>query len=315
MQKRLGQLSFADDLIAGASNFLSEADARVDWEPIEKELTGIYASSTGRPSYPLLLLFKTLLLQQWYGLSDPGMEEALADRISFRRFVGLSLSDAVPDHSTIHRFRSKLGDRYGALLSALNRQFESRGFVVKEGTMLDASFVQSSSGKKSVDPEAGVYGRHKAESVSGYKMHASVDRGSRLVRRVAITPANVSDTVVADELVMGDEEAVYADKAYDKRARRAALEARGIFCGIMHRPNPGRPLSAEQTAFNKEIAKKRAQVEHTFGILKLHYRLRRTRYIGLARAAVQIVLACMAMNIKRVLKLVKAKASPGGALA
>jgi len=309
MQKRLGQLSFADELAGGAANFLTEADAHVDWDLIEKELTGIYAALTGRPSYPLLLLFKTLLLQQWYGLSDPGMEEALADRISFRRFAGLSLSDAVPDHSTIHRFRSKLGDRYERLLASLNGQFESRGFMVKEGTMLDASFVQSSSRKKTVDPEAGAYGRHKAESVSGYKMHAAVDRGSRLTRRIIVTPANVSDTVVADGLVMGDEGAIYADKAYDKRARREALESRGIFCGIMHRPNPGRPLSAEQTTFNKEIAKKRAQVEHTFGILKLHYRLRRTRYLGLTRTAVQIVLACMAMNIKRVLKLARPEAA------
>ncbi len=305
MQKKIGQLSFADDLVKGATNFLSEVDKVLDFSLLEKELSGIYGSSTGRPSYPLVLLFKTLLLQQWYNLSDPGMEEALSDRISFRRFVGLSLSDAVPDHSTISRFRSQLGDRYDQLLSSMNTQFESQGFVIKEGTMLDASFVRSSSAKKTVDPEAGTYGSRKKDNVCGYKMHMAVDRKSGLVRRVIITPANINDTTPADALVMGDEQAVYADKAYDKHSRRKALEERGIFAGLMHRPNQYHPLTSRQIAFNKRMTKLRSPVEHIFGILKNHYRLRRTRYIGLTRTAVQITLACMAMNIKRTLVLAK----------
>ena len=306
MQKKLGQLSFADDLVNGATNFLSEVDKVLDFSLLEEELSGIYGSQTGRPSYPLVLLFKTLLLQQWYNLSDPGMEEALSDRISFRRFVGLSLSDPVPDHSTISRFRSQLGDRYERLLSSLNTQFESQGFIIKQGTMMDASFVRSSSKKKTVDSEAGVYGRQHKDNACGYKMHMAVDRKSGLTRRVITTTANINDTVVADALVMGDEQAVYADKAYDKRARRKELKELGIFAGIMYRPHPRYPLSRSQTAFNKRMTKLRAPVEHVFGILKNHYRLRRTRYIGLTRTAVQVTLACMAMNIKRCLVLAKA---------
>ncbi len=307
MQKQLGQLSFADDLVNGATNFLSEVDKVLDFSLLEKELSGIYSCNTGRPSYPLVLLFKTLLLQQWYNLSDPGMEEALSDRISFRRFAGLSLSDAVPDHSTISRFRSQLGDRYDKLLSSLNTQFESQGFVIKQGTMLDASFVRSSSPKKAVDPEAGTYGSRKKDNVCGYKMHTAVDRKSGLVRRVIITPANVNDTTPADDLVMGDEKAVYADKAYDKHSRRKELQERGIFVGIMHRPNQYHPLKPAQTAFNKRMTKLRAPVEHVFGILKNHYRLRRARYIGLTRTAVQITLVCMAMNIKQCLVLARTR--------
>jgi len=116
----------------------------------------------------------------------------------------------------------------------------------------------------------------------------------------------VNDTVIADDLVMGDEGAVYADKAYDKRERRKALAERGIFAGIMHRPGAARPLSPKQVAFNKRMTKLRAPVERVFAVLKLHYRLRRTRYLGLRRTAVQITLACMAMNLKRVLVLAKA---------
>jgi len=306
MQRKLGQLSFADGLVSGAQNFLSEADELFDWRVIESELSGIYNSGTGRPSYPLLVLFKTLLLQQWYGLSDPGMEEALCDRISFRRFAGLSLSDAVPDHSTISRFRTQLGDRFEGLLSSLNGQIESRGLLIKQGTMLDASFVSAASKKKTVDPEAGSYGRYPEKGSSGYKMHASVDRKTNIVRRVIVTPANTNDASPADSLIMGDEEAVYADKAYDKHSRRAALEARGVFAGLMHRSNKYHSLSRSQTAFNKRVSRLRAPVEHVFGILKNHYRLRRSRYIGLQRTAVQITLACMAMNIKRALVLSKA---------
>ena len=306
MQKKIGQLSFADDLLQGATNFLSEIDQVLDFSLLEEELSGIYGSKTGRPSYPLVLLFKTLLLQQWYNLSDPGMEEALSDRISFRRFVGLSLSDAVPDHSTISRFRSQLGDRYEKLLSSMNTQFESQGFVIKEGTMLDASFVRSSSPKKTVDPEAGTYGGQHKENACGYKMHMAVDRKSGLTRRVITTTANTNDSTPADALVMGDEQAVYADKAYDKHWRRKALEERGIFAGLMHRPNQYHPLTPKQIAFNKRMTKLRAPVEHVFGILKNHYRLRRARYIGLTRTAVQVTLACMAMNIKRCLVLSRA---------
>ncbi len=92
--------------------------------------------------------------------------------------------------------------------------------------------------------------------------------------------------------------------------RRKALEERGVFAGIMHRPNQYHPLKPAQAAFNKRMTKLRAPVEHVFGILKNHYRLRRARYIGLTRTAVQITLACMAMNIKRCLVLARTQGFP-----
>lgn len=304
MQKvQTAQLGFLDGLVMERRSFLTDVDALIDWSPVAAVLGGIYASPKGRPSYPLLLMFKILLLQQWYGLSDPGMEEAVADRISFRRFVGLGLGDAVPDHTTICRFRAQVGGRMEALMTTLNAQFELKGLIVKQGTLLDASFVKASSGKREVDPEAGRFGQNKDGRVSGYKAHVGVDQNSGIVRRVVVTPANVNDTVPADALVMGDEKAVYADKAYDKRTRRQALEQRGVFCGIMHRPNRVHRLREEQTAFNKAVGKIRAPVERIFAVLKEHYGLRRTRYRGLARTTTQIFMAIMAMNLKRALVL------------
>lgn len=300
MQKAFsGQLELVDGLVAERPSFLRDVDALVDWAPVVSALSGIYGSGTGRPSYPLLTLLKALLLQQWYGLSDYELEAALADRISFRRFAGLGLGDEVPDHSTICRFRARAAERFEAVMAALEAQFEEKGLLVKRGTLLDASFVKSSSGKRRVDPEAGRYGLNKESGVSGYKAHVGVDQGSGLVRRVAVTPANVNDTVAADELIAGDEAAVYADKAYDTRARRERLEARGVFAGLMHRPCGARKLTGEQTAFNKAVGKTRCAVERVFAVLKLHYRMRRTRYRGLTRTAAQIRLAIIAMNLKR----------------
>jgi len=303
MQRVAGQLSLADGLVKGANNFLSEADALVDWSQIQEQLEGIYIASTGRPSYPLLTLFKAMLLQQWYGLSDPRTEEAISDSISFRRFVGLSLSDTVPDHSTLSRFRAQLGSRYAELQEAFNGQLDQRGLIIRKGTMIDASFVQSSSRQRRVDPEAGRYGMQSQDSTCGYKMHTAVDQFSGLVRKVIVTSANINDTTPADELILGDEAAVFADRAYDKHERRQSLEQRGVVAGLMHRGNKYHPLSASQKAFNRKMSRLRAPVERTFAILKVHYRLRRTRYIGLIRTAVQINLAIIAMNIKRALVL------------
>jgi transposase, IS5 family len=303
MQRKSGQLSLADGLVRGAKNFLGEAEALIDWSEIEQQLEGIYSASTGRPSYALLTLFKAMLLQQWYGLSDPRTEEAISDSISFRRFVGLSLADPVPDHSTLSRFRAQLGNRMAKLQEAFNQQLDRRGLIVRQGTLIDASFVQSSSRQKRVDPEAGRYGRQQEDSISGYKMHAAVDQFSGIVRKVIVTGAHVNDSTPADELILGDEAAVYADRAYDKHKRREALEQRGVFAGLMHRSSKYHDLSPSQKAFNRMIGPLRAPVERAFGILKLHYRLRRTRYIGLVRTAVQINLAIIAMNVKRALVL------------
>lgn len=307
MRRKIEQMGLADGFVAERpGSFLVRLDEFVDWTAFEAALADIYSSTTGRPSYPLLVLFKTLLLQQWYCLSDPQMEEALFDRISFRRFVGLGLSDSVPDHSTISRFRTRLGGKALELFEILNGQLDTAGLIVRNGTMMDASFVKAASNKKRLDPEAGQYGSHGEQSVAGYKAHVAMDQEFGIVRRVVVTPANINDTSVADQLIMGDEQAVYADKAYDKRARRQLLADRNVFVGIMHRPESWRPLTKRQTAFNNRMTKIRSQVEQVFAVMKHHYRLRRTRYRGLTRVTTQIVLTLMAMNLKKSMAAIEA---------
>jgi transposase, IS5 family len=243
MRRELGQLSF-DGLVeggAGRNRQLERIAARVDWASFARLLGEIYAAPVGRPSYGPLVLLRCLLLQQWYRLSDPGLEEALADRLSFRRFVGLALADPVPDHSTLSRFRSELVRRglSERLLAELNRQLNAKGLMVKTGTLIDASLVAADARRprkdepkeRRSDPDAS-WNAMPEQPLFGYKMHLAVDQGSGLVRQAILTPANVSDKTPFLDLVQGDEQAVLADKGYDGWWYRQELARRGIADGI-----------------------------------------------------------------------------------
>ena len=152
------------------------------------------------------------------------------------------------------------------------------------------------------DPQAG-WTRKTGRSRFGYKAHAAVDEGSGLVRKAAMTPADIHDSIPADDLVQGDERAVYADKAYDSEARRAGLRERGIEPRIMYQARRNRPLKAWQTWFNKAVAPVRAGVERLFATMKRTYGYRRVRYLGLARNEVQLQAMCAAINLRRALAL------------
>jgi IS5 family transposase len=309
------QYSLAEAFIGrklGTNARLERIEGLVKWCRFEKLLGRLHDASVGRPAYPVLVMFKALLLQQWYGLSDVELEEALNDRLSFRRFVGLGLDEATPDHTTLCRFRNDLAAAGLAekLFAEMNRQLEQHGLVVKRGTLIDATLVQAAvnpSGSASApsDPDAAFTKRPgKPGGTFGFKAHIAVDEGSQLVRAAQLTPANVNETVVADALIQGDEAAVYADRAYDTRARRAALRARGIKDRIMHRPNKHHPeLPPWQQRRNQLIARIRGRVETAFAVLKRGYGWSRVRYLGLAKNQSHLHLLCIALNLRRAVAL------------
>jgi transposase len=147
-ERRVGQKSFADELVAdaaGANAMLEQAGRLVDWREVESLLGGLRSGAMGAPAYPSLVLFKALLLQQWHALSDPALEDALTDRLSFRRFIGLGLSEQVPDHSTLWRFREQLATSGMAerAFALVTRQIERSGFVLRQGTLIDASLIRA----------------------------------------------------------------------------------------------------------------------------------------------------------------------------
>jgi transposase, IS5 family len=324
-ERQIGQLSFTDELVVDAARAnltLQRVLELVDWRTVEALLSGLRSGTMGAPAYPSLALFKALLLQQWYGLSDPGLEEALVDRLSFRHFLGLSLSEPVPDHSTLWRFReqlakSGLAERAFALITT---QIEKSGFVLRRGTLIDASLVRSAVNppgppagtlppdadgrpasklvRSPLDPEA-AWTHKEGKYYFGYKMHVGMDQDSRIIRRLDFTPANVNDTVIADALICGDEAIVYADKAYDSQARRVRLEAMGIRDGIMRRNGRWHQLGSWAVRRNAVLRHRRAPVEPLFALLKRVYGFARARYRGLIRNATAFQLAATAINLQR----------------
>lgn len=314
------QSSFVDAFLPvgfGRNARLERIAGLLDWSRIEALVKTVRTAETGRPPYRPLVMLRALLLQQWYGLSDPGLEEALSDRVSFRRFCGLALDDATPDETTLCRFRNALKDAGlgEALFAEVAGQLEAAGFVLKTGTLIDASLVASAvrpprdgstpkgiESRSEHDPDANWTRRGKDRRLFfGYKLHVGVDRGSGLIRSRKLTPAKVYESEVADDLVLGDEAAVYADKAYEKHARRAALKARGIKDRIQHRRSRMQPeLPHWQGVRNKLIGRIRTAVERTFSVLKGRYRLNRMRYRGLKANSFHFDLVAIAYNLNRI---------------
>lgn len=312
-----GRFSMADALVrqrAGVNADLKRIAEVVKWYRFEQLLKGIYASAEGRPSYPPLTLLKCLLLQQWYGLSDAELEEAVSDRLSFRKFAELPLDEEVPDHTTYCRFRQELvKHRVGEkVFTEMNRQLEKRGLILKKGTLVDATLVQADATARpsedddeeieTSDPDAG-FARKRGQAFFGYKAHVGVDKDSGLIRRALVTPANVHDSAVGDELICGDEKQVFADKAYHSQERRERLRKAGIKDGIMRRGARDHLLTKKERKRNHRLARVRSAVERVFGTLKRTYGWSRVRYRGLAQNASHFFLLCTAMNLRRSLVL------------
>ena len=309
--KRTGQPTFVEAFMPkglGKNEALDRIGQLVKWYRFEKLLAHLRREDTpGRPGYPVLLLFRALLLQSLYGLSERELEDALNDRLSFKRFVGLNIEEPAPDHTVLCRFRNELiaQNLLERLFAELNRQLEKAGMILKRGTMLDATLIETISRRPgderpSVDPDAAFAKRQgKMGSTFGYKAHVGVDEGSGLIRSVITTPANVNDTTPADDLICGDERSVWADAAYHTHSRIAWLKAEGKKPRIARRPNKHHPLPARLKRYNQLLARRRAAVETTFATMKHRMHLDCIRYIGLAKAEAQITMAAIAFNLRR----------------
>jgi IS5 family transposase len=326
--RRVGQLSLADSLVRSrsrSSQLLDRLEQVVDWPSLSEELSGLRAGGPGAPSYPPLMMLKALLLAQWYGLADEALEDALNDRVSFRRFIGLSLDERAPDHSTLWRFREELGRRQLSqrLFAAVAQQIDAKGLILREGTVIDATLVAARAKRPAkpqnppggtpsepgerppsqltrspADPDAG-WTRKAGQLFFGYKGAVGMDLTSGFIRRTRLTGAEINDTVVADALIVGDEKSVWADKAYACKARSARLRAAGIKDRIMRRGNKHHPLPERAVRRNTAIGRRRGAVERVFAELKEVFGWRRVRYFGLARNSTHFELLCTALNLRR----------------
>lgn len=315
--KKSDQFSFVEALmpVHRGEQRLEKLSEVVKWYRFEKLLSGLRnEGSAGRPAYPPLAMFKALLLQSLYGLSDAELEYALYDRISFRRFVGMGFEAELPDHTTICRFRALLMEAklLERLFAELDRQLDQAGLILRRGTMLDATIIETTASRPpqapsgegadfdaASDPDAR-FTRREGRVAYGYKAHVGVDEGSGLIRRVITTPANVNDTVCADQLICGDERAVLGDSAYHTHRREQELKERGIKPLLMRRANKHHPeLPPKLKRLNTLIARRRATVETTFATFKRRMGLSIIRYKGLAKAHAQVLIAAIAFNMRR----------------
>lgn len=310
-QRKHGNISLANYLVNTKMELHQTLDSlltKVNWSPFEALLSPIHSQPTGRKSYPALLMFKCLLLQNWYNLSDYDLEKTLDDRLSFRRFVGLDYTESVPDHSSFSRFRDELlkHNLEDSLFRELSQQIEHKGLIIKKGTLIDASIVQADvrppasrsdgkGGSSKTDRDA-TWTKKRNKSYFGYKMHVGVDEGSGFVRKRAFNPAHVHDTNLFCSLVSQDEEFAFADKAYASSKNDRFLRERGINNGILFKREQRSPVFQR---FNHHASKVRSQVETVFGALKRNYGYRRVRYRSLLKNCLQFTLLCICYNLRK----------------
>jgi IS5 family transposase len=218
------QKSFGDEALEPHvfdRHFLMKVSGLVDWPAFDHYWPSPYGV-TGKPSSDPLVCFKMLLLEQWYNLSDPECEAQCADRLSFRRFLGLSLSDTNPDETVLVRFRKRLlkAGLAELLFASVLAQIEAAGVIVKRGTLVDATIVQSA---RQAPPRGGTGGDTDASwavkngraVAHGFKAYIAVDDGSEIVRAIETTSGSVHDSVPMDRLLdRAPAQSVYADAAY-----------------------------------------------------------------------------------------------------
>jgi len=291
--------------------FLEEMQEVVPWGLFERELKrGIVRKSGGRPAYPLLLLFRMHLLQVWFGLSDAQCEFQIRDRLSFRKFLGLGIEDKIPDSTTLENFRHDFEPIAERVLSKLDAFFQQKGLLLKEGSVIDATFIQANSRPhKDADKNSDLDADHGHKGF-GYSGTTNVDVKSKLVRKLVTTSARPHDSQMLKASLKGDEKLLYADSAYE--GHRHKIE--GVKTRIIYKRHRGKkgepapPLPPRQEKLNKAYAKVRARGEHVFGCWKTGFgAIQRAWYRGLERVNQQLQSLAIAYNLRRYGFLIREK--------
>jgi IS5 family transposase len=309
-RRRIGQ----EDLIARpeprAASSLTHLAALLDWAEIDRALAGISAAVKGELGWPPLALFRGLLLATWHDLSDIKLAEALDDRTSFRRFCGFAAHEPTPERTAFVRFRRELVRRGldRTLFEAITRQLDAKGIAVRTGTLVDATLVPSASIRH--DAEARWAGHRRRKPVHGYKAHVATDEGARLVRGVEVTTANVHDAAELEAVLPAEPGDVYGDSAFAGDRAWQAIHARRGMPRVVHTHTWGGPGAlARLEAHNAAVRRVRCRIEKVFGTWKRSYGLRRMRWLGLAKAGLQVRLAAIAYNLRRTATLLHTAAA------
>jgi IS5 family transposase len=281
-------------------------------------------------------MYKALLVQRFYNLSDEQTEYQINDRLSFQQFIGWSLADKIPDANTLWDFREALikDGVFDKLFALFDGQLRERGLLAQPGKMVDASFVdvprQRNSREENATIKAGGTPAEWAEQPAkqrqkdvdarwtkknderhyGYKNHVKADAKSKLIESYAVTDASVHDSQLLEPLVAGDDGEVYADSAYRSAEAEAMLEGKQITSQIHERAYRNRPLNDEQKETNRQKSKIRARIEHVFGYMSQSMKGFYLRSIGKKRNAAAIGFINLIYNMARYEQIVRLRLIP-----
>ena len=253
----------------------------------------------GRPAYPLMVMLRIHLMQNWFGYSDPTMEEALYETTILRQFAGLDL-ECIPDETTLLNFRRLLEkhELAAGILNVINSHPGDHGLSLRQGTIVDATLIHALSSTRNKegrrDPEMHQT-RKGNQYYFGMKAHIGVDNESGLVHSMVGTAANVADVTQVDKLLHGAENVICADAGYTGVEKRPEHEGREVIWQIAARPGTYRKYGKD-TALYKSIrkigkakAQIRARVEHPFRVIKRQFGYTKVRFRGLAKNTAQLM--------------------------
>src|SRR5450755_1929392 len=335
----MGQLGFfdADKRLAAISakgDPLEMIDRVVPFESFRAEIEAVVLtpaedrkSSAGRKPIDVIVMFRMLVLQSLYNLSDEQVEYQVSDRMSFTRFLRLGIEDRAPDGTTLWLFREALGKAglIERLFKRFSRHLEAKGYIARGGQMVDATIVPVPKQRNSREENEAVkttkewqknpaknrqkdkdarWTKKQGKSFYGYKNHVNADAKHKLIRHYEVTDASVHDSRKFAGLLKANTSAdVYADSAYRSAAAEAKLKARGLRSRIHQRASRNHTLSKIQENANHQKSKVRARIEHVFGAQQTSPGGRIVRTIGIVRAKAKIGLQNLAYNIRRLVTL------------
>lgn len=327
---------FRLDKISKQSDPLVKLQQHIDFELFRKPLEDHFTAGKnpvlgGRPSFDYLLMFKILILQRYYNLSDDSTEYAILDRLSFMRFLGLTISDTVPDAKTIWNFKNELvkSNLVEKLFSLLDKTLTKKGVILHKGKMIDASIVevpiQRNSREENQQLNSGTIPDHWKESPNklrqkdidakwvthngknyfGYKNHIKADKQTKLITDYKVTTANIHDSEMITELIDRKDKGqkIYADSAYRSEGIEKTLKRKNIVSNIHEKGYRNKPLTKTQRERNRRKSKIRARVEHIFGFMTNSMNRMYLRCRNFARTQAAIGLMNITYNLFRLTQL------------